>query len=163
MGKPVSASAVRDYTYKVFPNDLNSHLNVFGGLIMSTIDRVACVVAERHSEKLCVTASLDSMHFLAPAGRGDILVYQAAVNRVWRSSMEIGVKVLAENYRSGEKKHIVSAYLTFVAVDDDHNPTPVPELILETDLERRRYQDAEIRRENRKKVKDERLKHRDNF
>ncbi len=147
--KPVRQSAIEDQTYKVFPNDLNSHGTVFGGLVMGLADRTAAVVAERHAGNLCVTAAVDSMHFLAPAGRGDVLILKAAVNRSWHSSMEIGVKVLAEHYSTGEKKHILSAYFTFVAVDDAHQPTEVPDIIAETSDEQRRFEEAGYRRERR--------------
>src|SRR5262249_6972306 len=114
------------------------------------------VVAERHSEKTCVTVSVDSMHFLAPARRGDILVFRAAINRAWRTSMEIGVRVMAEHYKTGERKHILSAYFTFVAVDEYCQPVEVHPVLAETPIEKRRYEEADRRREHRKEEKEER-------
>lgn len=148
--KPVAASAIHDHTYKIFPNDLNSTETVFGGLIMSTLDRVASVVAERHSGKSCVTASVDAMHFLKPAKRGDILIFQASINRSWQTSMEVGVRVLAEDYRTGDRRHMVSAYFTFVATDENGVKTSVPHVIAETEAEKRRYQEAGDRRDRRR-------------
>ena len=150
--KTVRESAVDDHTYKIFPNDLNSYDTVFGGMIMGILDRIALVVAERHSQHTCVTASVDSMHFLNPAGKGDILLFSAAINRSWRTSMEIGVKVVAEHYATREKRHILSAYFTFVALDDQRRPVEVAQVLPETPIEKRRYEEAEFRRERRKQI-----------
>lgn len=147
--KRVSDSAVQEQVYKVFPNDMNSHHTVFGGAIMAHIDRMALVVAERHAGSTCVTASIDAMHFLAPAKQGHTLVFSAAVNRSWNSSMEIGARVEAEDSHSGERLHIVSAYLTFIAVDADGKPVAVPELKPETEAEQLRWAEAQLRREQR--------------
>lgn len=149
-GKTPTETHIQDHTYKVFPNDLNSKGTAFGGMIMSQLDRLAAVVAERHSGQTCVTASVDSMHFLAPAHRGDHLIFKVSMNHAWRTSMEIGAKVYAEDPRTGERRHMVSVYFTFVAIDDNEKPTPVPALICETRDEKRRSEEAQIRRERRK-------------
>jgi acyl-CoA hydrolase len=153
--KRVSESAVEDYVYRVFPNDLNPNDTVFGGLVMSTLDRLASVVAERHTGRLCVTASVDSLHFLAPARKGEILIFKAAINRTWRTSMEIGAKVIAENTSLGIKRHIVSAYFTFVAVNENQVPVEVPKIIPETTIEKRRYAEAELRKQHRRAEMDQ--------
>jgi acyl-CoA hydrolase len=147
--KKISESSVNDHSHKVFPNDLNSNGTTFGGMIMATADRTALVVAERHSSCVCVTVSVDAMHFIAPATKGDILIFKAAVNRSWRTSMEIGVRVIAEHYQTGRSTHILSAYFSFVAVDDRGRPTEVPQIIPETPIEIRRFEEAEIRRQKR--------------
>lgn len=153
--KAVADSAIEDHTYRIFPNDLNSLDTVFGGRVLAIIDRLALVVAERHSGSTCVTASVDAVNFLAPAGKGDNLIFSVAVNGTWNTSMEIGVKVMAEEDKTSVKKHIVSAYLTFVALDKNKRPTPVPKLKCETDAERQRFKEANIRRTNRIAQKEE--------
>lgn len=149
--KTVAASIVREQVYMVFPNDLNSNDTVFGGLIMAHMDRLAAVVADRHACGTTVTVSVDAVHFMLPAKRGDVLVLHAAVNRAWRSSMEVGVRVEAEaigDTRS-KRRHILSAYLTFVAVDANGKPRAVAPLLPETPDEKRRYTEAELRRASR--------------
>ena len=148
-GKAPAESAVEQNVYKIFPNDLNSKYTVFGGLVMGLCDRTALIVAERHSGKTCVTAAVDSLNFLAPARSGETLIVKAAVNRSWRSSMEIGVHVAAENSHSGESRHVVSAYLTFVALDEHGQSTSVPPVVPATDIEARRFEQAGQRREAR--------------
>lgn len=147
--KRVKESAVDHHVYKVFPNDLNAYGTAFGGMIMSTCDRVANIVAERHSQRTCVTISVDSMHFLKPAGQGDVLLFSASINHAWHTSMEIGVKVEADHWQTGERRHILSAYFTFVALDENRRPTAVPPVLTETPLEKRRFEEAIARRERR--------------
>lgn len=148
-GKRPCASAVEQNVYKIFPNDLNSEYTVFGGLVMGLCDRTALIVAERHSGHNCVTAAVDSLNFLAPARSGDTLVLKAAVNRAWRSSMEIGVHVSAEDSFSGDTRHVVSAYLTFVALGRDGSPTPVPPVLPQSETEQSRFEAAARRRDAR--------------
>ncbi|GAC1620183.1 MAG: acyl-CoA thioesterase [Nevskia sp.] len=147
--RPVALSAVHEQVYMVFPNDLNSNDTVFGGLIMAHMDRLAAVVADRHAGGVTVTVSVDAVHFMAPARRGDVLVMHASINRAWRTSMEIGVKVEAEAIGTTARRHILSAYLTFVAVSPDGTPRPVAPLLVQTEDERRRYAEADLRRASR--------------
>jgi acyl-CoA hydrolase len=102
--KPVSSSAVCEQVYHVFPNDLNAQNTVFGGLVMALMDRYAAVVAQRHSQSVCVTVGVDAVHFLAPAVGGDTLIFNVAVNRAWRTSMEIGCRVEAEAVGRTERR-----------------------------------------------------------
>lgn len=149
--RTVDSSAVREQVYMIFPNDLNSNDTVFGGLIMALMDRFAAVVADRHAGGVCVTVGVDAVHFIAPARRGDVLIFNACVNRAWNSSLEVGCKVDAEKIGGGDRRHILSAYLTFVAQGEDGKPRPVPQLIAETNEEKRRYEEAQLRREQRLK------------
>lgn len=143
--KPPSASAVEDNVYKIFPNDLNSERTVFGGLVMGLCDRTALIVAERHTGLTCVTAALDSLQFISPARAGETLVVKSMINRAWNSSMEIGVKVMTENSHNGEMRHVVSAYLTFVGLDENGEPAPVPLVLPQTTEEKRRFEAAQVR------------------
>lgn len=147
--KPPAESAVDDNVYKIFPNDLNSERTVFGGLVMGLCDRTALIVAERHTGLTCVTAAVDSLQFVSPARAGETLVVKAMINRAWNSSMEIGVKVITENSHNGETRHVVSAYLTFVGLDPNGEPVPVPLVLPQTEEEKRRFDAAQVRRNAR--------------
>ena len=148
-GKPVSASAIIDQVVEVFPNDLNPHGTLFGGKLMQVVDNLAAIVAKRHSGRVCVTLGIDSVRVLNPARHGDILVCKASVNKAWNTSMEIGIKVIAEDFRTLEQKDILSAYFTFVAMDDNLKPIEVIPVIPETPEQIERYQQAERRRQHR--------------
>jgi acyl-CoA hydrolase len=130
--------------------------NVNGGVILNEIDNVAGIAALRHTRTRTVTASVDAMEFLHPVRVGELLIIKASVNWVGRSSMEVGVKVLAENLFTGETNVTGRAYLTFVAVDLDGKPIPAPQLIVETEDEKRRFEQAQIRRKNRLEHREQR-------
>jgi acyl-CoA hydrolase len=144
--KKVLDSAIVDQVVEVFPNDLNPHGTLFGGRVLEIADNLASIVAKRHSGRVCVTLGIDSVRFQNPAHRGDVLKCMASVNKAWKTSMEVGIKVVAEDFRSLEQKEILTAYFTFVAVDDDHNPIDVAPIIPETVEQKRRYEEAEKRR-----------------
>ncbi|MUM77495.1 acyl-CoA thioesterase [Pseudodesulfovibrio sp. F-1] len=138
-------------THLVLPQDANPAGNLHGGVILRHIDTTAGVVAKRHTRGNVVTVSIDRMAFKQPAYMGELLIFKASLNHVGRSSMEIGVRVEAENLRTGEVRHTNSAYLTFVALDDGGKPTPVPPLLLDTPTAERRHREAELRREMRQR------------
>ncbi|MFZ3229457.1 MAG: acyl-CoA thioesterase [Pseudobdellovibrio sp.] len=146
--KTVSSSQVI-MTQLVLPVNTNALDTVFGGQVMAWIDIVAAIAAQRHSGSEVVTASIDQLSFVAPIKKGWVANLKASVNFVSRTSMEIGVRVDAENPKTGEVFLTTAAYLTFVAVDDNGLPTEVPSLILETDLQKRRFEAAKKRRELR--------------
>jgi uncharacterized protein (TIGR00369 family) len=123
--------------------------NVHGGEIMKLIDTAAGIAASRHAGGPVVTASLDEMSFLHPVHVGDVVLVHASVNDVGRTSLEVGVRVEAEEILSGRRTHTSSAYLVFVALDERGQPRPVPRLLAETDVDRRRQAEAKIRREHR--------------
>lgn len=130
--------------------DANLVGKVHGGVIMREVDSAAGTAASRHAGRVCVTAAIDELSFLEPVEVGDILIVKARVNYVGRSSMEVGVRVEAEPWTGGERRHTTSAYLTMVALGPDGKPVEVPPLVPETDEERRRCDRARIRREMRK-------------
>jgi acyl-CoA hydrolase len=153
-GKLVSASAITDQVVEVFPNDLNPHGTLFGGRVLQIADNLAAIVSKRHTGCVCVTLGIDSVRFINPAHRGDILICKCSVNRTWRTSLELGVKVVAEDFRTLAQKDILSAYFTFVAVDDSQKPVAVIPVIPETPDQIRRYEAAEVRRQMRLKKQD---------
>jgi acyl-CoA hydrolase len=142
----------------VLPNDANPLGNLLGGRLMHLIDIAGALAAHRHSHSHVVTASMDHIDFLQPVHIGDLLILKSSVNRAFRSSMEVGVKCWVENYIAGTTQHVGSAYLTFVAVEQDGKPHVVPCVKPETDEEKRRFEDAGRRREARKLEQERRKK-----
>jgi acyl-CoA hydrolase len=140
--------------------EANSAGFVHGGVVMKMSDEAAGVAAVRHCGMRVVTAAIDRMTFIKPVNVGELLTCSATVNAVWRTSMEVGVRVDAENPRSGETRHTSSAYLTMVAIGEDGEPHEVPGLITETELEQRREREAEVRRRNRLTEREELLRNR---
>lgn len=140
-------------TELVLPQHTNDMSTVFGGMVMSWVDIAAAICAQRHSQKQVVTASVDAMEFLAPVKLGWILTLKASVNFVAQSSCEVGVKVTAENPKSGELFHTASAYVTLVALDGNGRPTKMPVLKPETPDEKRRFEEAKERRAARLALK----------
>lgn len=136
--------------YIVMPDQANAYGTVFGGVIMSWIDMVAGMVAQRHAEGVAVTASIDQLSFKAPIYVGDHVVLKAAVNYVGNTSMEIGVKVIKEDPVTGEQVQATIAYLTFVGLDVNQRPRVLPELDPKTEDEKRRYEEAKIRVNSRR-------------
>jgi acyl-CoA hydrolase len=133
----------------MMPMDANVSGNVFGGTILRLVDEVASIVAFKHARSNVVTASIDRMDFLAPVFIGDLLRLIASINCVHRTSMEIGVRVEAENPLTGQVRHTGTCYLTCVALDREGRPFAVPQLMPETDEEKRRWTEAQVRRETR--------------
>jgi acyl-CoA hydrolase len=138
--------------------DANSAGFVHGGTVMRYCDEAAGLAAVRHSRCRCVTAGMDRMTFLEPVHVGELLTFRATVNAAWRSSMEVGVRVDAENPRTGEIRHTNTAYLTMVALDEAGAPTGVPPLRCESPVERRREQEAQLRRANRLSEREQMLR-----
>jgi acyl-CoA hydrolase len=130
----------------VLPGLTNTHGTIFGGMMMQWIDIAGGITAARHAGGPVVTASMDRLHFLDPVRLGEVVIVQAQVNYAGTTSMEVGVRVFAENQTTGARRQTLRAYLTFVAVDDEGRPRPVPALHPETAVERRRFADARRRR-----------------
>jgi acyl-CoA hydrolase len=143
------ASTQSEMTEIILPNDTNTLGNLLGGRLMHFIDLTAAMAAYRHSRTHVVTASMDHIDFIRPVHLGDLLTLKSSVNRAFKSSMEVGVKVWAENPRTTLIAHVASAYLVFVAIDEKGIPQPIPRLLPETPNEIRRYEDALRRRQHR--------------
>jgi len=146
-GTPRASQVVFSRTMEI--TDSNKLGKVHGGVVMREVDSAAGIAAARHSGRVCVTAAIDGLSFLEPVDVGDILTVMARVNGAGRSSLEVGVRVEAESWRGGDRRHTTSAYLLMVALDEDGRPTEVPPLRPETDEDRRRQDQARIRRELR--------------
>ncbi|MFQ5530800.1 MAG: acyl-CoA thioesterase [Gemmatimonadota bacterium] len=143
-------------TQLMSPQDANLWGNVFGGVILALVDKVAWVSAARHCENPCVTASFDQVDFRSPIDIGEVVTLSASINTVGRTSMEIGVRVEAESVHGAIRRHTNSCYVTMVAIDEDMKPIPVPRLELESEEHYRRHQDAEARRKARLKLAEQR-------
>ena len=150
MNDEMTARPVRDSESEmaelVLPNDANPLGALLGGRLMHWIDLAGAMAAHRHARSYAVTASVDHIYFLVPVRVGDLVILRSSVNRVFHTSMEVGVKVFAENVLTGERRHTSTAYVTFVALDVNQQPRAVPPLILKSEDERRRYREAGERR-----------------
>lgn len=153
-GKPVQSSKV-EMTEIVLPSHTNQLGSIFGGQIMSWIDIAGSIAAARHSRRVCVTASIDTLHFVAPVKLGQAVCIFGSINYTHRTSMEVGVRVESEDPFSGLRTHVATAYLTFVALDPNGRPMAVPPVIPETADEKRRFREAELRRAARLKLKED--------
>jgi acyl-CoA hydrolase len=151
--KPASASRV-EVVHLVQPGDANVMGTAFGGMVMQWTDVAAAMAAMRHARLPVVTASIDQLSFLAPIRIGDMALLHAQVTAVFATSMEVGVEVLTEDPRTGERRKCCDAYLTFVALGADGRPTAVPRLLAESEDERRREREARVRRESRLRLRE---------
>ena len=150
--RPVRDSA-SEYSELALPTDANLFGFLLGGRVMHLADLAGAMAAMRHARCPVVTASVDHMTFLHPIHIGQLVILRSSVNRVFRTSMEVGVKVFVEDLLTGELKHTSSAYLTFVAIDQHGNRIPIPPVIPETEEEQRRFEEAERRRAYRLELK----------
>ena len=143
-----------EMTQLVLPNDANQLGNLLGGRLMQWMDIAAAVSAQRHSNRVCVTAAVDDLVFHQPIRLGEVVTLCASVNSAFNTSMEVGVNVTAENQLTGERKTANTAYLTFVAVDDQNKPVKIPPIVPQTSVEKRRFKEALSRRNQRLKRRD---------
>ncbi len=155
-----TAATTAEMMEMVLPNDANILGNILGGKVMHLVDICAATAATRHCRRPVVTASIDYLEFRHPIKVGEMIIVKAALNRAFKTSMEIGAKVWSENLLTGERKHTSSAYLTFVALDDTGKPMMAPPYQPLTAEEKRHWRDANVRREHRLAIK-ERLSQRE--
>ena len=141
--------SVSEYSELALPNDANMHGNVLGGKIMHLVDLAGAIAAMRHCRNPIVTASVDQMEFINPVKIGQLVRLHASVNRAFRTSMEVGVKVMMEDPLTGKQQHVSSAFLTFVSIDKEGKGVPVPPVIPETEEEKKAYEEAGARRDYR--------------
>ena len=139
----------------MMPGDVNNLGHVFGGVVLSMIDRAAAVTAMRHARQPCVTVSINQVDFKEPIYTGEFVTCSARVYYVGRTSMEIGVRVVAEHPITGRRRNTNDCFLTFVAIDENSRPAPVPGLKLVTDEDKERFEDGKRRRENREALEKE--------
>lgn len=142
-----------EMTVLMTPDMANFSGKVHGGALLNLLDRVAFSCASRYSKRYAVTLSVDQVFFLQPILVGELVTFRAAINHTGRTSMEVGIRVEAEEIRTGLKRHTNSCYFTMVAVDDAGRPTAVPELVPQSEAEKQRYRAAELRRDLRTEFK----------
>ena len=150
--RPVHDSRV-EMTELVLPSHTNQLGTIFGGQLMAWIDIAGAIAASRHAGGVCVTASLDALHFVAPVRLGQHVTLLACVNYTGRTSMEVGVRLESHSPETGQRVHVATAYLTFVAIDGEGKPRPVPSVVPESPDEERRYHNAQTRRQARLQLK----------
>ncbi len=140
------SESASEYSEVALPNDANGLGNLLGGKIMHLVDLAGAIAAIKHCRNVVVTASVDHMDFLHPVRIGQLVRLRSSVNRAFRTSLEVGVKVWVEDLIRGSQRHVSSAFLTFVSIDAEGRGVPVPPVIPESDEEKRRYEEAGARR-----------------
>jgi len=158
MDKRLANDSLTIKTAQILPPDTNAYGTLFGGKLMAYIDDVALIAAVRHSRHTCVTASTDSVDFLSPVKLGDFVILEAFVTSTHKTSMEVFVKALTESFETGEKKVCATAFLTFVALNEDDIPIPVPGVIPESPQQLELFDSASLRRKRRSEKRRQSIK-----
>lgn len=153
--KQVSQSQT-EMSQLMMPEHVNLAGTVYGGAILSIADSVAYVCASRHAGPRCVTVSIDQVDFREPVRVGELVTFKASVNYVGRTSMEIGIRIEAEDLRTGKKRHTNSCYFTMVALNENGKPTPVPRLVCDTPIQKKRFREGQLRREHSRELTEKR-------